>query len=226
MNSYHNYYTTRLYPIQDKVLKTLGDLKTTFYLTGGTALSRAFLNHRYSDDLDFFVNNDNSFTKQVEQSILALKSLEFHFELSISTDTNIRLFLSDKEVTLKVEFVNDVNYRSGAPIETDLFVRTDNVLNILSNKISALTRDEPKDIADIWQIAKRFPFSWKQIITEAKEKDMWVDEIEILKIVSAFDIRRLSSIRWVKEINIQQAQNDFKTLTTDLLWGTENSLCG
>ncbi|MCD4795127.1 MAG: nucleotidyl transferase AbiEii/AbiGii toxin family protein [Bacteroidales bacterium] len=27
-----------------------------FYLTGGTALVRFYLNHRYSEDLDFFVN--------------------------------------------------------------------------------------------------------------------------------------------------------------------------
>jgi len=30
---------------------------TPFYLTGGTALSRGYFNHRYSDDLDLFVNN-------------------------------------------------------------------------------------------------------------------------------------------------------------------------
>ncbi|MDR1421550.1 MAG: nucleotidyl transferase AbiEii/AbiGii toxin family protein, partial [Coriobacteriales bacterium] len=30
--------------------------KTPFYLTGGTALSRIYYAHRFSDDLDFFVN--------------------------------------------------------------------------------------------------------------------------------------------------------------------------
>jgi hypothetical protein len=29
-----------------------------FYLTGGTALGRYYLGHRYSEDLDFFVNAD------------------------------------------------------------------------------------------------------------------------------------------------------------------------
>jgi predicted nucleotidyltransferase component of viral defense system len=39
----------------------MGKIPVGFYLTGGTALSRAYLNHRYSDDLDFFVNAVNDF---------------------------------------------------------------------------------------------------------------------------------------------------------------------
>jgi len=33
-------------------------LNTPFFLTGGTALSRHYYNHRYSDDLDLFVLSD------------------------------------------------------------------------------------------------------------------------------------------------------------------------
>ena len=50
-----------LYKIQDKVFKTLQGYLGPLYLTGGTALSRFYLKHRYSDDLDFFVNNEESF---------------------------------------------------------------------------------------------------------------------------------------------------------------------
>ncbi|MFH1146292.1 MAG: nucleotidyl transferase AbiEii/AbiGii toxin family protein [Pseudomonadota bacterium] len=32
-----------------------------FYLTGGTALSRHYFAHRYSDNLDLFVNKDPDF---------------------------------------------------------------------------------------------------------------------------------------------------------------------
>ena len=44
---------------------------TDFFLTGGTALSRAYYNHRYSDDLDFFVNNSQTYNEQLDK-ILAL----------------------------------------------------------------------------------------------------------------------------------------------------------
>jgi len=44
-----------LYRLQDRVLMHLKRADHGFYLTGGTALSRGYYRHRYSDDLDFFV---------------------------------------------------------------------------------------------------------------------------------------------------------------------------
>ena len=44
------YYRDKLYPFQDRVLKLIQELDVGFYLTGGTALGRCFLNHRYADD--------------------------------------------------------------------------------------------------------------------------------------------------------------------------------
>ena len=38
-----------------------------FYLTGGTALSRYYFNHRFSADLDLFVNNDRQFDVYVDR---------------------------------------------------------------------------------------------------------------------------------------------------------------
>ncbi len=52
-----SFYFDRLYPFQDEVLKVVSGLDTGLYLTGGTAASRAYLNHRFSDDLDFFTND-------------------------------------------------------------------------------------------------------------------------------------------------------------------------
>ena len=55
------YYINNLYPFQDLVLKLIMNIDDTFYLTGGTALGRYYLKHRYSDDLDLFVNRKNDF---------------------------------------------------------------------------------------------------------------------------------------------------------------------
>src|SRR4051794_23764818 len=52
------FYFERLYPLQDRILAVLTGVDTGFYLTGGTAASRGYLQHRLSDDLDFFVNDD------------------------------------------------------------------------------------------------------------------------------------------------------------------------
>ena len=66
MNVSAKYYEEKLYPLQNGVLNIVKSAKTPFFLTGGTALSRYYTHHRYSDDLDFFVNNDPEYTKHVD----------------------------------------------------------------------------------------------------------------------------------------------------------------
>ena len=50
-----DFYLERLYPMQDRILARLAPIENDFSLTGGTAAFRAYLHHRFSDDLDFFV---------------------------------------------------------------------------------------------------------------------------------------------------------------------------
>ncbi len=66
MTSQEIYYS-KLYDLQDRALNYIQRANTDFYLTGGTALSRFYLNHRYSDDLDLFVNHHPKFEQEVEK---------------------------------------------------------------------------------------------------------------------------------------------------------------
>ena len=68
----HAFFFDVLYPFQDRVLQVLRPVETGFYLTDGTAASRGYLNHRFSDDLDLFINDDDRFGLWVERSIQAL----------------------------------------------------------------------------------------------------------------------------------------------------------
>ena len=68
------YYTNDLYPFQDLVLKLIMKVDDRFYLTGGTALGRHYLKHRYSDDLDLFVNRENNF-KQLDVCKIIAKDI-------------------------------------------------------------------------------------------------------------------------------------------------------
>ena len=61
MNSYKKYYSKKLYSLQDGVMSIIKELNAPFFLTGGTALSRHYFNHRYSNDLDLFVISDPDF---------------------------------------------------------------------------------------------------------------------------------------------------------------------
>jgi hypothetical protein len=53
-----DYYFRQLYPLQDRLLRVFGAADTSFYLRGGTAASRGYLQHRFSDVLDLFVNDE------------------------------------------------------------------------------------------------------------------------------------------------------------------------
>ena len=55
------HYFELLYPFQDRVLGRFREAETGFYLTGGTAASRGYLDHRFPEDLDSFVNDDERF---------------------------------------------------------------------------------------------------------------------------------------------------------------------
>ena len=63
-----SFYFDVLYPLQDRVIQVINIADTEFYLTGGTAASRGYLQHRFSDDLDYFVNDNSRFGLWVEKS--------------------------------------------------------------------------------------------------------------------------------------------------------------
>src|SRR4030088_2239928 len=48
------YYEGVLYPLQDRILAVAATYGDGLVLTGGTALARLYLHHRYSDDIDLF----------------------------------------------------------------------------------------------------------------------------------------------------------------------------
>lgn len=108
----------KLYKFQDKFLKWLASNHYPFYLTGGTALGRFYINHRYSEDLDFFVNADDQYSKYITE---IKNNITQHFKLnlkqSVFYDDFSRIFIHDNNVVLKIEFVNDVSYYAGKPIK-------------------------------------------------------------------------------------------------------------
>lgn len=67
-----SFYYDSLYPLQDAVLNAIGSVETEFYLSGGTAASRGYLHHRFSDDIDLFVNDDDRFGLWADRIFQAL----------------------------------------------------------------------------------------------------------------------------------------------------------
>jgi predicted nucleotidyltransferase component of viral defense system len=138
-----NFYLRQLYPFQDQVLRVFISTVTEFHLTGGTALSRGYLNHRFSDDLDFFVNDDPRFGLWADRIIQGVsRSSEWTSEVLQREERYVRMNLIQTEINLKIEMINDVPSRVGEPWLHPILGRIDTAENILANKITAESRSK------------------------------------------------------------------------------------
>ncbi len=149
----------QLYTLQDWVLARLHDVEHGFYLSGGTALSRGYYDHRYSEDLDFFANDAADFELWRDRCFDALRrdagNEKWRLEIVLREERFGRAFLQGS-LPLKLEFINDVPFRVGQPWNHPALGPLDTRENILANKISALLgRQEPKDLADIFWLTCR-----------------------------------------------------------------------
>jgi Nucleotidyl transferase AbiEii toxin, Type IV TA system len=218
------YYIHKLYPLQDAVLALIAACDTSFYLTGGTALSRWYLHHRFSDDLDFFVNGADDFSDQVERALAAIKKSGIIMNIDKKADDFVRIHCSAPETELKIDFVNDVPYHSGITEPIDLFPRLDGWWNILSNKITALDRREPKDVADILFLCRAYSFEWGKVFQEAIQKTTYIDPLDISVILNEFPKEYFSRIQWSMDVSLDDAYTDIHIIAKDILQKKRNSL--
>lgn len=223
----NHFYKDKLYPLQDSVLKEIALTNTSFYLTGGTVLGRFLLNHRYSDDLDFFLNANSDFQGMTKTVVDHLGKTFKNIIVSSLQDSYARYFVLDGELELKVEFVNDVKYRVSSPVKDTKGIWVDTWDNILTNKITALTRNEGKDFADILFLSLKYPFNWETMISHARGKDAWINEINISQQLMNFDLRKLEKVKFSEYVDTNKiAKEYFEILAKESLHGFDNSLYG
>ncbi|MBX7203531.1 MAG: hypothetical protein K1X77_10710, partial [Bacteroidia bacterium] len=107
------------------------------------------------------------------------------------SDTDFtRVFVAENGTALKIEFINDVAFHYGDFVYHGK-IKTDNPLNVLSNKLTALARNASKDYADILFLAQKFAFNWIEMFDAAKAKDFWVNEVSIANLFDQFDVKTL-----------------------------------
>jgi predicted nucleotidyltransferase component of viral defense system len=214
----------KLYKVQDQVLALLKGELDDFYLTGGTALGRYYLHHRYSDDLDFFTNRNEAFGQSLTKIIRQLrKNQEIDESRTLVSEDFVRILLKT-EPELKLEFVNDVSERWG----TTLYLRDiplDNPANILANKLTALvSRDEPKDVVDIVSLAGHYAFHWNEIFHWAFQKQI-LNETDIAMRLASFPKELINGKPWLDtSFQMNEFAQDLNTLTNDFLLCRDNSL--
>jgi hypothetical protein len=192
------YYFDVLYPFQDRVIKVINQADTGFYLTGGTASSRGYLQHRFSDDLDYFVNDDNWFGLWVERLIQALNK-DWNCEVLMKEERFARLNLVQKDVSLKIEMINEVPARRGETLNHPVLGRLDSAENIFANKVTALLdREEPKDFADIWGFCCLKNLSLQAAITDTQSKAAGIFPADLGRVLCSVQKADWESVRWIK----------------------------
>ena len=198
MTNNPTFYFNVLYPFQDQVITAINQVDTSFYLTGGTAASRGYLQHRFSDDLDYFVNDDDRFGLWVERIIQSLNK-EWQCDVLMKEERFARLNLSQKDISLKIEMINDVPARVGDVQIHSLLGRLDSAENILANKVTALlSREEPKDLADIWGFCCQKNLSLRDAITDAQSKAAGVFPADLGRVLCSVQREDWESVRWIQ----------------------------
>jgi predicted nucleotidyltransferase component of viral defense system len=216
------YYEENLYPLQNGVLRTVNNCGTQFFLTGGTALGRAYYHHRYSDDLDFFVNADPDYHEQVDTIFSKLRDDGFLLDtdrgfISRKDFVSINLRWKKDDTALKLDFVNDTVPHFGDIIKTDLFDRTDSIRNILSNKLTALFRFAAKDVADIREIALHESVDWVQIIHEARTKEAGIELSVVSEILGGIPRHEFDTIIWKDKPDWETFRQDIEKIIFDMM---------
>jgi len=210
-----------LYPLQDRVIGILSGQETGFYLTGGTAASRGYLNHRFSDDLDFFVNDDARFVLWSDRLLRSLARVPgWRLDIVQREERFVLLGIRDGETLLKVEMINDVPSRSGEVRVHPVLGRLDSPENILANKISALLdRGEPKDLADIWGFCCRMRLSLNDAIRGAQGKAAGVFPADLGRALCSAASSDWELIRWIEAPDVERFKADLDRLGESLILG-------
>ncbi|MDX9796660.1 MAG: nucleotidyl transferase AbiEii/AbiGii toxin family protein [Arcobacteraceae bacterium] len=194
-----------LYKLQDEVLKVVFATEHEFYLTGGTCLSRFYVEKRYSDDLDFFTNQSPRYSFAIKN---IKKALNENFQLTVEVESKdfTRFKIDD---LLQVDFVNDISFRYKEPVVSEEHYLIDTIENILSNKLTAVVgRDNPKDIFDIYLIWKFYEVNWEQILETAHKKAGFTNEELIIRLKS-FPVSLLQDIKIIDNTFLDDFEKDF-----------------
>lgn len=214
-----DFYFNELYPLQDEVLAALRSIDTEFYLSGGTAASRGYLNHRFSDDLDFFVNDDGRFELWADRVHHRLvSSNEWECRIVLRDQRFVRLFVRRAGIDLKIEMINDVPSRIGSIREHPTLGRLDTAENILANKISALLdREEPKDLADIWGFCSRLDLSIRSAIEGAQGKAAGIFPADVARALLGARESDWEIIRWIEAPSRESFLADLQRIGESLI---------
>ena len=215
-----------LTPLQQQVLVALFDSDLAdrgYYLTGGTALSAFYLQHRYSDDLDFFTRKRGLLEEDFRHCSAILASMGIVVASQDITEDYARLFVypgDQKDTMLKLEFARDVPAMM-APPEIKEQIVVDSYEDIAVNKVcTILSRTESKDFCDLFFILNESRYGLDYLISRAREKEAALDEgYGILDFATnLLTVKELQFLpRMIKPLTLEELRAYFVPIAEDVI---------
>jgi len=159
------------------------ELYKRFYFSGGTALSEYYLQHRYSEDLDFFSETE------INQSDLNLfltshkkdfDAEQIQYTQSFNRNIFFFLFKNNKELKTEFTYYPFVRLEKG---QTDGNMQIDSALDIAVNKTFTLAQQaRGRDFFDLYMLCQKFDFDFFDLVKKARQKfDYPINYIELGK---------------------------------------------
>lgn len=215
-----------LTPFQKQILTAVGHspLKPSFYLTGGTALAAYYLQHRYSEDLDFFTDSQEAVPGVAAIMGDIARELGATAEFTRTFPTFIECFLVDPDgERVKLDFAFDTPFRL-LPTEMDsrFGIQVDNATDIACNKLSALFgRYESKDFVDVFFICQELmPFS--ELFAKAQQKHVGMTNYWLA--VAMQSIKKVRALpRMIRPLELADLQAYFLNLAQELMADVSDS---
>lgn len=166
--------------IQNKILTVFPDIldSNNFYLTGGTALSYFYLQHRKSNDLDFFTSLEEiilPFSRKLED---ALNTHQMVIQRHRGIHSFVELSAEKGNESTIVHLAYDSAFRFEQTKEFPEFhgLKVDSFIDIAVNKLLALFgRANLRDFIDVFYLVKTGKFNPDELMEKAKIKDPGFD---------------------------------------------------
>jgi len=187
-------------------------------LTGGTALAAFYLQHRFSEDLDFFSADPNAVRLVPSELEKVALRLDAQIEFSRTFNTFIECFITapDQE-RVKLDFAQDTPYRLH-PLQDNLTfgIQVDSALDIAANKLAALfDRAAEKDFVDVY-FAHQELIPFAQLLPLAREKQVGMDDYWLA--IAFQRVRQVEILpRMIKPVTLPDLQRFFLDLARELM---------
>ncbi len=204
-----------------QILSRESDIYNNFCLTGGTALAEYYLLHRYSEDLDFFCEQEidpQNISTLLKKILKQTKTTKIEFQQSFNRNL---FFLHLKNDVIKTEFtyfpfpkIEDGPKIGHLPIESLIDIAVNKIFTIYQNPRS-------RDFIDLYFIIQKEKYQIEELIKKAKIKFDWhVDPIQLgsqfLKAETLKDypkmIQKINNSEWINYF-----KNQAKKLKNDII---------